>query len=48
MLHLPEDIFKVDMERHVKGKHVSLMWASPDCTNHSKAKGGQALDWGVE
>ena len=40
-LHLTEDIFKVDLQKYVKGKHVALMWASPDCTSHSKAKGGQ-------
>lgn len=36
-LHLTEDIFKVDLEKYVKGRHVALMWASPDCTSHSKA-----------
>lgn len=40
-LHLTEDIFKVDLQRYVKGRKVALMWASPDCTSHSKAKGGQ-------
>lgn len=40
-LHLTEDIFKVDLKKHVGDKNVSLMWASPDCTSHSKAKGGQ-------
>lgn len=40
-LHLTEDIFKVDLQKYVGNKHVSLMWASPDCTSHSKAKGGQ-------
>lgn len=40
-MHLTEDIFAVDLEKHVDGRHVSLMWASPDCTSHSKAKGGQ-------
>lgn len=40
-IHLTEDIFKVDLQKYVKGRKVSLMWASPDCTSHSKAKGGQ-------
>ncbi len=40
-LHLTEDIFKVDLQKYVGGRHVALMWASPDCTSHSKAKGGQ-------
>ena len=46
-LHLTEDIFKVDLQRYVKGRHVSLMWASPDCTSHSKAKGGQPRKSGL-
>ena len=53
-LHLTEDIFKVNLQKYVKGKHVDLMWASPDCTSHSKAKGGQprernlrVLPWAV-
>lgn len=46
-LHLTEDIFKVDFEKHVAGRHVDLMWASPDCTSHSKAKGGQPRSKGL-
>lgn len=46
-LHLTEDIFKVDLQRYVKGRHVALMWASPDCTSHSKAKGGQPRKSGL-
>lgn len=46
-LHLTEDIFKVDLKKYVGDKHVSLMWASPDCTSHSKAKGGQPRKSGL-
>ncbi len=46
-LHLPEDIFKVDLQKYVKGRHVVLMWASPDCTSHSKAKGGKPRKQGL-
>lgn len=46
-LHLTEDIFKVDLKRYVKGQHVALMWASPDCTSHSKAKGGKPREKGL-
>lgn len=35
-LHLTEDIFRVDLKRYVKGQSVALMWASPDCTSHSR------------
>lgn len=46
-LHLTEDIFEVDLEKYVNGRHVALMWASPDCTSHSKAKGGQPRNKGL-
>lgn len=46
-LHLTEDIFKVDLEKYTAGRHVALMWASPDCTSHSKAKGGQPRNSGL-
>lgn len=46
-LHLTEDIFKVDLEKYVNDRHVALMWASPDCTSHSKAKGGQPRKQGL-
>lgn len=46
-LHLTEDIFKVGLKKYVGNKHVSLMWASPDCTSHSKAKGGQPRKKGL-
>lgn len=46
-LHLTEDIFKVDLQKYVKGHRVALMWASPDCTSHSKAKGGKPRKHGL-
>lgn len=46
-VHLTEDIFKVDLQKYVKGRKVALMWASPDCTSHSKAKGGQPRKRGL-
>lgn len=46
-IHLTEDIFKVDLKKYVGNGHVSLMWASPDCTSHSKAKGGQPRKKGL-
>lgn len=46
-LHLMEDIFKVDLKKYVHGKRVVLMWASPDCTSHSKAKGGKPRERGL-
>lgn len=46
-LHLTEDIFKVDLPKYTEGRHVALMWASPDCTSHSKAKGGKPRESGL-
>jgi DNA (cytosine-5)-methyltransferase 1 len=47
-IHLTEDIFKVDMRKHLKwGQRVKVLWASPDCTSHSKAKGGQPRESGL-
>lgn len=46
-LHLTEDIFQVDLPKYVKGRHVALMWASPDCTSHSKAKGSKPKERGL-
>lgn len=46
-LHLTEDIFTVDLKKYVGEKHVALIWASPDCTSHSKAKGGQPRESGL-
>ena len=46
-LHLTEDIFEVDLPGYVGNRHVALMWASPDCTSHSKAKGAQPRKHGL-
>jgi DNA (cytosine-5)-methyltransferase 1 len=45
--HLTEDVFKVNLKEVVGNRHVALMWASPDCTSHSKAKGGQPRNSGL-
>lgn len=46
-LHLTEDIFAVDLRKYIKEERVELMWASPDCTSHSKAKGGKPRESGL-
>ncbi|MBD9368816.1 DNA cytosine methyltransferase [Xanthomonas sp. XNM01] len=38
--HLIEDVFNVDPLEVTRGQPVALLWASPDCRHHSKAKGG--------
>lgn len=47
-LHLTEDIFQVDLSKYIDADDcVDVMWASPDCTSHSKAKGGQPRELGL-
>ena len=47
-LHMTEDIFQVDLSKYLKQDDVvDVMWASPDCTSHSKAKGGQPREAGL-
>lgn len=37
--HYTEDVFKGSPKKHVRNGHVSLLWASPECTYHSRARG---------
>jgi len=53
-LHLEADIWKVKPRAATKGRSVDVLWASPDCTHHSAAKGGKprsgkkrSLAWAV-
>src|SRR5690348_3742191 len=39
--HLLEDVWEVDPVAVCEGKPVALAWFSPDCTHHSKARGGK-------
>lgn len=41
--HHVSDVFEVDPREVTKGRPVGLLWASPDCTDHSKAKGGKPI-----
>jgi DNA (cytosine-5)-methyltransferase 1 len=38
--HLRNDIWAADPVAETAGKPIGLLWASPDCRNHSKARGG--------
>ncbi|HKK04218.1 MAG TPA: DNA cytosine methyltransferase [Gammaproteobacteria bacterium] len=42
--HYCEDVFDVDPRAVCRGRTVGLMWLSPDCKHHSKAKGGKPVD----
>jgi len=39
--HVTNNIWQVDPAEVTQGRHVSLAWFSPDCTHHSKARGGK-------
>ena len=41
--HHIEDVFKVKPLDVTRGRPVGLLWASPDCTHHSRAKGGKPV-----
>lgn len=38
--HLQEDVFAVDPKEVCADQKVGILWASPDCTHFSKARGG--------
>lgn len=42
--HYLESVWKVDPVEACAGRPVGLAWFSPDCTHHSKAKGGKPRD----
>ncbi|WP_413219871.1 DNA cytosine methyltransferase [Tritonibacter mobilis] len=42
-LHLSENVYRIDPLDHLSGKHIGLMWFSPDCKHFSKAKGGKPV-----
>lgn len=39
--HYSQNIWQLDPEDVAAGRKVGLLWASPDCTHFSKAKGGK-------
>lgn len=43
-LHLDSNIWDVEPLTVTKGRHVGLLWASPDCRHFSKAKGKAPRD----
>jgi DNA (cytosine-5)-methyltransferase 1 len=42
--HFKESVYKVDPRAACGGKRCRLAWFSPDCTHHSRAKGGKPRD----
>lgn len=45
--HYVADVYEVDPREATGGQPVAIIWASPDCRHHSKAKGGAPRDRGV-
>ena len=45
--HYCESVFDVDPLEATKGRPVGLVWLSPDCRHHSKAKGGKPREQGI-
>jgi DNA (cytosine-5)-methyltransferase 1 len=43
-MHLRESIWTVNPSKVTKGAPVGLLWASPDCTHFSRAKGGKPVN----
>lgn len=41
--HYCESVYRVDPRKVCEGRRVWGLWASPDCTHHSKAKGGKPV-----
>lgn len=45
--HLEADIWEVRPREATQGRPVDLLWASPDCRHHSRAKGSKPKSEGV-
>lgn len=41
--HFVSDVFEVDPRKVTEGRPVGFLWASPDCTYHSKARGAKPI-----
>lgn len=39
--HIQDDVFAVDIAKICNGRPIDVAWFSPDCTHHSRAKGGK-------
>jgi len=42
--HFTEDVWRVDPVKAAAGRPVGLMWLSPDCSHHSKARGSKPVE----
>lgn len=46
-VHLPHNVWKVSLRDLVGRRTVDLLWLSPDCRHHSRAKGGAPVSKSV-
>ncbi|PWV90238.1 DNA (cytosine-5)-methyltransferase 1 [Paenibacillus cellulosilyticus] len=46
-VHYCESVWDVDPRDVAAGQQVGLVWLSPDCTHHSKARGGKPRQKGI-
>lgn len=46
VIHLREDVFGVVPSVAARGRKIGLLWLSPDCTHHSRARGGRPRESG--
>jgi len=42
--HYQEDVWSIDPQKVVRGRHVRLAWFSPDCKHFSRAKGAALVN----
>ncbi|WP_055667538.1 DNA cytosine methyltransferase [Desnuesiella massiliensis] len=42
--HYCESVWEIDIRQAIQGHSVGLVWFSPDCKHHSKAKGGKPVE----
>lgn len=42
--HYTDSVWDIKPQEVVRGRKVGLLWLSPDCTHHSRAKGGKPRD----
>lgn len=40
-IHMVEDVWNASLRRAARGRPVDALWMSPDCTHHSRARGGK-------
>ena len=45
--HYCESVWEVNPREVMPGRKVGLLWLSPDCKHHSKAKGGKPVEKGI-